>query len=91
MGKPVNKIITMPKFKRFIQQKDYKGPEWMIRDLLEKRLVDYKHTYFKEGKCPEQYKKIVISTTFDTVKKEIHFSIHPISLIVGNVKEAYTV
>lgn len=86
-----NEIMTMPKFKRLTQQEGYKGPEWMIRDLKGKRLNDYKSAYFKDGVCPEQYKDIVISTTFDTVKKEIHFSIHPVSLIVGNVEESYTV
>lgn len=86
-----NKIMAMPKFQRLTQQEGYKDPEWMIADLKGKRLDDYKEAYFKDGVCPEQYKDIVISTTFDTVKKEIHFSIHPVSLIVGNVEESYTV
>lgn len=86
-----NEIMAMPKFQRLTQQEGYKGPEWMITDLKGKRLDDYKEAYFKDGVCPEQYKDIVISTTFDTVKKEIHFSIHPVSLIVGNVEESYTV
>ena len=86
-----NDIMSMPKFKRLTQQEGYKGPEWMIRDLKGKRLDDYKSAYFKDSVCPEQYKDIVISTTFDTVKKEIHFSIHPVLLIVGNVEESYTV
>lgn len=86
-----NKIMAMPKFQRLTQQEGYKGPEWMINDLKGKRFEDYKKAYFKDGVCPEQYKDIVISTTFDTVKKEIHFSIHPVSLIVGNVEESYTV
>lgn len=89
--KAAQSIMEMPKFNRLTQQEGYKGDEWMIHDLLEKRLEDYKHTYYKEGECPEPYKQIVISTTFDTVKKEIHFSIHPVSLIVGNVEESYTV
>lgn len=84
-------IMEMPKFNRLTQQEGFKGSEWMVKDLMEKRLVDYKNTYFKGDQCPEQFKQIVISTTYDTVKKEIHFSIHPISLIVGNVEECYTV
>ena len=63
----------------------------MLNDLTHKRLDDYKKAYFKDGVCPEMYKQIVISTTFDTVKKEIHFSIHPISSIVGIVKESYSI
>ncbi len=86
-----NEIMAMPKFNRLTQQEGYKGSEWMIRDLKGKRLDDYKSAYFRDGICPDQYKDIVISTTFDTVKKEIHFSIHPVSLIVGKVEESYTV
>ncbi|MDE5887372.1 MAG: hypothetical protein K2H46_07290 [Muribaculaceae bacterium] len=89
--KAAQSIMEMPKFNRLTQQEGYKGAEWMIRDLLEKRLVDFKHKYFKGGECQDQYKDIVISTTFDTVKKEIHFSIHPTILIVGNVEESYNV
>lgn len=85
------KIMAMPKFRRLNRQEGYKGPEWMIDDLKRKRLYDYKEAYFKDGVCPEQYKDIIISTTFDTVKKAIHFSIHPVSLIVGNVEESYTI
>lgn len=84
-------IMDTKKFTKLIQQEGYKGKEWMIGDLIGKRLEDYKSTYFKEGECPEQYKSIVISTTFDTVRKEIHFSIHPTSLVVGTVEESYTV
>ena len=83
--------MTMPKFKRLTQQEGYKGPEWMIRDLKGKRLNDYKSAYFKDGVCPDQNKYILISKTFYTVTKQIHFSIHPVSLIVGNVEESYTV
>ena len=91
LEKAAQSIMGMPKFDKLTQQEGYKGAEWMIKDLLEKRLVDYKRTYFKEGKCPQQYKQIIISTTFDTIKKEIHFSIHPTSLIVGNVEASYTI
>ncbi|MBD5287193.1 MAG: hypothetical protein HDS27_06670 [Bacteroides sp.] len=89
--KVAQSIMEMPKFTRLTQQEGYKGPEWMIKDLLEKRLVDYKNTYFKGDECQDQFKEIIVSTTFDTAKKEIHFSIHPTALIVGNVEEAYTV
>lgn len=91
LGQVANEIMAMPKFKRLTMQEGFRGIEWMINDLKGKRLEDFKATYFKEGICPDQYKDIVISTTFDTVKKEIHFSIHPVSLIVGNVEESYTV
>lgn len=84
-------IMNMPKFNKLAQQYGYKGQEWMIEDLIGKRLNEYKKAYFENGVCPDKYKQIVISTTFDTEKEEIHFSIHPVSLIVGIVEESYTV
>lgn len=86
-----DRIMAMPKFKKLTRQEGYKDSKWIINDLVGERLEKYKSAYFKDGVCPEQYKDIVISTTFDIVNKAIHFSIHPISLIVGNVTEAYTV
>lgn len=82
-------IMAMTKFNRLSLQKGYKGQDWMVCDLKE-RLDSYKNSYFKDGICPKQYNDIIISTTYDTVKEEIHFSIHPVSLIVGNVEESYT-
>lgn len=85
------KIMRMPKFQKLTRQEGYKSKAWMINDLIGNRLEKYKSVYFKDGGCPEQYKNIVISTTFDSEKKEIHFSIHPVSLIKGEVKEAYSI
>jgi hypothetical protein len=85
------KIMNMPKFAKLKNQEGFKGEQWMVEDLTTNRYSEYQKSYFKDGTCPDSYKQIVISTTFDTVKKEIHFSIHPISLIVGIVKESYSV
>lgn len=85
------RIMATPKFKRLTEQDGYKGSEWMINDLKGKRFENYRSVYFKDGICPDIYKQIVISTTLDTVNNEIHFSIHPVSLIVGNVEESYTI
>ena len=85
------KIMMMDKFQKLTQQEGFKDKEWMIEDLLKERLSDYKSTYFKDNMCPNGFKQIVISTTFDTEKRVIHFSIHPVVLIVGIVKESYTI
>lgn len=90
LEKVASTIMEIPKFKRLTLQEGYMGPEWMIKDLRDTRLAHYRDVYFKDGVCQDQYKEIVISTTFDTIKKEIHFSIHPVSLVVGNVEESYT-
>ena len=84
-------IMQSPKFSNLTKQEGYKGEDWMIKDLISTRLDAYKKAYFKDDECPDQYRSIVISTTYDTENKEIHFSIHPISLVVGNVEESYTV
>lgn len=85
------RIMSMPKFTKLKNQEGFKGEKWMIGDLANNRHKEYQRSYFKDGICPASYKQIVISTTFDTIKKEIHFSLHPISLIVGIVKESYSV
>lgn len=91
MSATAQRIMNMHKFKKLTNQEGFKDERWMINDLINKRLDDYKKAYFKDGVCTDMYKQIVISTTFDTVKKEIHFSIHPISSIVGIVKESYSI
>ncbi len=85
------KIISSPKFSILKNEKGYIGDEWMLNDLESKRLTDYKKLYYKEDECPNEYKDIIISTTYDTEKEEIHFSIHPTSSIIGIVRESYTI
>lgn len=80
-------IFDIPAFQTLTKQVGFRSKEWMIDDLTNKRLKKYKDTY----NTKECNKEIIISTTFDTENKEIHFSIHPVSLIVGVVKEAYTI
>lgn len=73
-------------------QNVYLGDEAVIEDFLTERLKEYEDTYIK-CKNPDLWNKtVVISTTFDTKKKQkfIHFSIHPIGNIVGIVKDSFT-
>lgn len=91
LSEVAKKIMHMSKFQKLTRQNGYKGEDWMIRDLIGNRLEKYKLVYFQDGLCPESYKEVVISTTFDSVKKEIHFSIHPLCLIKGVVQEAYSI
>ncbi len=84
-------IIKTPKFRKLTLQSGFKGEEWMLEDLKNKRLKKYMKKYSVDGIIPKEYDEVILSTTYDTKYKEIHFSIHPISLIVGNVEECYTV
>ncbi len=86
-----NNIFHTPKFEKLRSQIGFKSFDWMITDLINTRLSNYKSKYFEHGICPEEFKEIIISTTFDTKNKVIHFSIHPISLIIGAVKASYTI
>ncbi|MDE7388788.1 MAG: hypothetical protein K2M97_06000 [Muribaculaceae bacterium] len=92
LAKIAAEIMAMPKFEKLTRQQGYKGADWMVRDLLGKRLDDYRKAYCDaDGTCREQYRHIIISTTFDTVNGQIHFSIHPVALVVGPVRAAYTI
>lgn len=85
-------IMRHPKFRTLASQPGYRDDRWMLDNLIGQRLDDYKRLYCNDGKeCPDEYRDIVISTTFDTDNSTIHFSIHPVSLIAGVVEISYTV
>lgn len=69
----------------------YKGDDEVVRDFLKKRLPIYEEKYIKCKNPDEWNRTVVISTTFDTDDKYIHFSIHPIANIVGIVKASFNV
>lgn len=69
----------------------YRGDESVIEDFLSNRLPIYEKKYINCNNPNEWNRTVVISTTFDTDERYIHFSIHPIANIVGIVKESFTV
>lgn len=69
----------------------YRGDEQVIEDFLKKRLPKYEDKYIKCENPDVWNRTVVISTTFDTDNKYIHFSIHPIANIIGIVNGAFTV
>lgn len=93
----VRKIMASEAFKEIksLKGKDgndaYKGDERVVEDFLTNRLPIYERKYIKCQNPDEWNKTVVISTTFDTDEKYIHFSIHPIANIVGIVDGSYTV
>lgn len=95
--KAVRKIMSSNSFKEIksLKGKDgnsaYKGDEQVVEDFLTNRLPVYEKKYIDCPNPDEWNKSVVISTTFDTDDKYIHFSIHPIANIVGIVNGSYTV
>lgn len=87
----LSRVMSSDDFSKLKKERGYITDDWMLKDFMEKRLEGYKNVYYQDGQCPEAYKDIIISTTYDTENDEIHFSIHPSSAIVGIVSESYTV
>lgn len=93
----VRSIIASEDFKAIknLKCKDgasaYREDESLIEDFLTTRLPKYESKYINCANPDEWNRTVVISTTFDTDEKLVHFSIHPIKNIVGIVKESFTV
>lgn len=95
--KDVREIMNSQEFQEIKELKGidgsaaYRGDGQVIDDFLRHRLPIYEDKYIK-CKNPDIWDQtVVISTTFDTENKYIHFSIHPIANIVGMVEDAFTV
>lgn len=69
----------------------YRGDEQVIEDFLSRRLPKYEQKYIYCQNPDNWNRTVVISTTFDTDDEYIHFSIHPISTIIGIVSDSFTV
>lgn len=95
--KDVRAIMSSPEFQEIKKLKGvdgneaYRGDEQVIEDFLKKRLPKYEDRYIKCENPDVWNRTVVISTTFDTDNKYIHFSIHPIANIIGIVNGAFTV
>lgn len=82
-------IIDSESFSKLKRENGYKGEHWMINTDFPNRLNDYSK-YSSDGKYPDEFKEVIISTTYDVLNNEIHFSIHPQSSIIGIVAHSYT-
>lgn len=93
----VRKIMNSEEFREIKSLKGsdgnhaYRGDEQVIDDFLSNRLPKYEKKYIECDNPDNWNRTVVISTTFDTEDKFIHFSIHPISTIVGIVSDSFTV
>ena len=76
-------IIKSDSFQKIRQLPIYDGDNTLIDDALYKRYPDY---LVKNGHGANlSNRQIVISTTYHTDTKELRFSLHPVSHIVGKV------
>ncbi|MCH5305199.1 MAG: hypothetical protein J1E79_01810 [Rikenella sp.] len=84
----LQEIVQSPAFQKLRMQKIYVGDDELIRDFEKERLPRFREQY---PNAEKEKASVIISTTLDTKSNKIHFSIHPVSEIVGIVKYAYTV
>ncbi|MDE6824105.1 MAG: S24 family peptidase [Duncaniella sp.] len=88
----VDKILSSEVFRNKIAAiRFFEGDEVMSEDFRRERLSRYRDKYLDGKNDSEQYKNIIISTTFHTDDNKIRFSIHPVSDVIGIVSESFTV
>lgn len=83
--KTVRNLLQSDEFRQVKYLSEYPGDEIIMEDFITLRLPRYENEFIK---CPVPDVKdrtVIISTTYNTEKKKIHFSIHPISRVVGKV------
>lgn len=89
----IHEIITSSSFKDikevFEKEGVYSGDDNLIIDFMENRLPYYLRKYIHCESPKDSDKEFVISTTYDTVSQKIHFSMHPVTSIIGIVSESF--
>lgn len=81
----IKEIQNNPKFAALKESEHYSNDELMIKDFHEE-LEKYREEFLTNGESKD-YSEIVISTTIRDDK--IHFSIHPLQLVVGVVRHSF--
>lgn len=86
----VGEIIDSNKFQeiRQIDTSKFLTPEWM-KDDIRCRISRYRTEHIGCEKVGNNNHEALLSTTYDTEQGRVHFSIHPIRTIVGEVKYAF--
>lgn len=82
-------IFSNPKFQQIREIKGYDTDDALARDFAEVRLPAYlrRHAVGPEGGSVADV--ALISTTFNVGEGKVHFSIHPLSSLVGVVKASF--
>lgn len=91
LGEVLKTIMNPQNFRSIREIEYYDGDAELIKDFFDKRLHDYKTKYIEVQHSNAEDEEILISTTFHTDENKVRFSIHPISSIMGIVKESFTI
>lgn len=88
----VNAIIEGDEFQNLRNHDISKFPErdWLIADF-KNRLLRYREEHSGCEQAMNENYMALISTTFDTIKDRVHFSIHSNRTVIGEVKYAFGV
>lgn len=86
----VKEIINCQQFQniRSLDETKFPNNNWLLADFSS-RLERYRQEHQGCNLRGNNDYNALISTTFDTMQKRVHFSIHPCRTIVGEVKYAY--
>ena len=86
----IESILSDEKFIKIKQLDEKKFPsnEWLISDFKERlKLYREEHEGCEHEGCDDYI--AIISTTLDTMKNRVHFSIHSRKMLIGIVKHVY--
>ncbi|MDE6226365.1 MAG: hypothetical protein K2M63_02475 [Muribaculaceae bacterium] len=81
----LSSILCSEPFQEIRNLAEYPGDDVIIEDFQKTRLVHYKAQYIDCENPNRADRDIIISSTLETSNNRIHFSIHPISRISGEV------
>lgn len=86
----VGEIIELDKFQEIRQIDPYRflAPDWM-KDDIRCRITRYRMEHIGCEDTENENNMALLSTTYDTEQGRVHFSIHPVRTIVGEVKYAF--
>ena len=86
----VKDIIESPKFGqiRQIDETKFADTQWMIEDI-KARITRYRTEHIGCENVGNKDSVALLSTTYDTIQERVHFSIHSIKNVIGEVKYAF--
>lgn len=85
-----SEILKVPGFSNLISSPQSPGLQAMIDDFKNVRITRYLEDYPGADAELSPYHKVVLSTTLDTTTNRIHFSIHPLANVVGEVQHVFS-
>lgn len=94
----VKQILKSKEFDIIRNLKPYDGDDILLEDFKNKRFKRYIEEHPFARSCSDKYFKVIISTTYHTEncpddedRCKIRFSIHPASLLEGEVVESFSI